>query len=87
MNWAVLVQVILQFGVPAAEQIWKMFSSPSGPTQADWDVLKALAANTARSRMLEALAANGIDPASPQGMALLALTPPGTINPPPVPVG
>ena len=75
MTADVIIQLILQLGIPIAEQVWKMFQSPAGPTQADWDALKALSANTARTRMLDALKANGIDPASPQGVALLALTP------------
>lgn len=74
MSAALIIQTILQFGVPFAEQLWKMFSpSTPAPTQADWDALKALAANTAKSRMADGLKANGIDPASPQGIALLAL--------------
>jgi len=44
-------------------------------TQADWDTLLSLGKQNARSQMLLALAQNGIDPASPQGVALLALTP------------
>lgn len=76
MSVDLIVQLILQLGVPIAEQAWKMFATPNYvPTQADWDALKALAANTARTRMVDALKSNGIDPASPQGVALLALTP------------
>lgn len=76
MTAAAIIQAILQFGIPAAEQIWKMFSNPATPpTQADWDSLKALAAQSARSKMQATLLANGIDPASPAGVALLALTP------------
>jgi len=76
MSAEMIVQLILQLGIPIAEQIWKMFATPGyTPTQTDWDTLKALSAKTARTRMLEALAANGIDPTSPQGLALLALTP------------
>lgn len=76
MSVDTILQIILQFGVPFAEQIWKMFAGANPtPTQADWDALKALAANTARTRMMDALRANGIDPTSPQGVALLALTP------------
>jgi hypothetical protein len=69
-----IIQLIVTYGVPAAEQIYKMFSAPAGPTQADWDQLKTLTSTTARQQMLAVLAAHGIDPASPQGVALLALT-------------
>ena len=70
-----LAPLILQYGVPFVEQLFKMFNNPSGPTQADWDALKAASATTARQNMLASLARAGIDPASPQGVALLALTP------------
>lgn len=71
-----ILQLIVQDLIPLAEQVWKMFSNPAYvPTQADWDALKLLSQQTARTRMLDALKSNGIDPASPQGVALLALTP------------
>lgn len=70
-----LVPLLVQYGVPAVEQIYKMFTQPNGPTQADWDALKTLTSTTARQQMLATLAAHNIDPASPQGVALLALTP------------
>lgn len=71
-----VIQLIIQGAIPLAEQLWKMFSSQNPqPTQADWDTLKVIAANTARTRMLDALKSNGIDPASPQGQAFMALVP------------
>ncbi len=73
MSFAALLPIILQYGIPVAEQLWKMLTSTSAPTQADWDTLKALSAQNSTSQMLAALAAAGIDPASPQGKAFLAL--------------
>lgn len=73
--WAALIPVILQYGVPFAENIWQQWSSGKDPTQADWDVLKQLSTNTARTQMLAALGRAGVDPASPQGVALLAQVP------------
>jgi hypothetical protein len=70
-----LAPIILQYGVPFAEQLFKMFSSTTGPTQADWDALKAATTVTARQQALAAFARAGIDPASPQAVALLALIP------------
>lgn len=64
-----------KWGVPAAAAIYKMFTQSGGPTQADWDNLIKLTAVTARQQMLQTLAAHNIDPASPQGVAFLALTP------------
>jgi hypothetical protein len=74
MNGAAIAQLILTYGLPFAEKVWQMFNSPA-VTQADWDTLKAMASQTARTKMLEGLSKAGIDPASAQGQALLALTP------------
>lgn len=73
MGWQVLVPLIIQYGLPLAEQIWAKWSSNSAPSQADWDQLKQLASQNAKQQMTQALIRNGIDPASPQGVALLAL--------------
>jgi hypothetical protein len=76
MTWAALIPVIVSNGLAVAEKLWQLFSNNTAPTQADWDALKELGKQNARSQMMLALAQNGIDPASPQGQALLALTPP-----------
>lgn len=76
MTWAALIPLIIQYGLPYAEQLWKLWQSNTAPSQADWDQLKVLAQNTAYSRMQDALRQQGIDPASPQGQALLALVRP-----------
>lgn len=76
MTWAALIPVIVSNGLAVAEKLWQLFSNNTAPTQADWDALKELGKQNARSQMMLALAQNGIDPASPHGQALLALTPP-----------
>lgn len=76
MDWATIITLIISQGIPVAQKLWELWSKNAPPTQADWDALLALGKTSARQRMLEALARNGIDPASPQGIALLALTPP-----------
>lgn len=73
--WTTLIPIIASYGVPLAEQLWKNLTSTTAPTQADWDKLNVLAAQNAKSQVLLALARNGVDPASAQGVALLALTP------------
>ncbi len=70
-----IIDLITKYGVPAAKTLWTMFSQTGGPTAADWTALEASCATTARQQMLATLAAHGIDPNSPQGQALLALTP------------
>ena len=76
MDIATIISLIISQGIPVAEKLWALWASKATVTQADWDALKELGKQTARSNMLQALARNGIDPASPQGQALLALTPP-----------
>lgn len=75
MDIATIISLIVSQGIPVAEKLWALWTSKAAVTQADWDALKALGKQNARSQMLLALANNGIDPASPQGIALLALTP------------
>ena len=74
MDYATIISLIITQGIPAAEKLWQIWQSKAAVTQADWDSLKALSNQTARSNMLLALARNGVDPASPQGQAFLALT-------------
>jgi len=70
-----LIPIILQYGAPAIQQLIAMFTKSAPPTDADWQALALLTTKTARQQMLEVLAAHAIDPNSPQGKALLALTP------------
>jgi len=73
MTWAALIPIIVQYGLPIAEKIWQLWSTNAVPDQAAWDALKALGTATRRQDMTAALVRNGVDPASPQGQALLAL--------------
>jgi hypothetical protein len=73
MSIDIVLQVLLKYGIPVAEQVWKMFSGTGQPTQADWDTLRALGEKTGKQQLKDALLRNGIDPESDQGKALLAL--------------
>lgn len=73
MSWEALIPVIIAQGLPVAEKLWALWTTGSVPTQADWDALKALALNTRKADMMASLIRNGVDPASPKGLALLAL--------------
>lgn len=75
MNWATLIPLIISQGLPLAEKLWQLFKAGGEPTQADWDALKALSQETARSQMIKALQRAGIALDSPQAVALLALVP------------
>lgn len=72
--WESLIPIIAEYGLPLAESLFKKWSSGTPPVQADFDELKALASQKASDEMLKVLAAQGIDPKSPQGLAFLALT-------------
>lgn len=70
-----LLPILLPYGIQALQAGIKIFSSTTAPTQADWDALLASTQVTARQQMLDVLKDHGIDPASPQGQALVNLTP------------
>lgn len=76
MGWETIVALILSQGLPLAEKLWQKWAAGNPPTQSDWDELIALGKIFARQQMMLALARNGVDPSSPQGLAFLALTPP-----------
>lgn len=73
MTWAMIAQLIIQVGWPMAQAIWNKAQSGANATQADWDQLTAMAKQTAADRMRLQLVAAGIDPTSPQGLAMMAL--------------
>lgn len=73
MSWIQLLPVILQYGTAFAEKLWSLIQTNAAPTAADWEALRLLTTQDARSKMAEALAKNGIDPASELGKSLLAL--------------
>jgi hypothetical protein len=72
MTWATLIPLILQYGLPYVEKLYALWTTSAAPTQADFDALRALASQTAADRMKANLIAAGIDPMSPQGVALIA---------------
>jgi hypothetical protein len=71
--WLTLLPVILQFGLPFAESLFTKISSGAAPTAQDFADLRTLASANAKSVMTAQLIAQGVDPASPRGVALLAL--------------
>lgn len=73
MTWAMIAQLIIQVGWPMAQQIIANVQSKAEVTPENWAALLAMSQQTAKDRMLLQLQAAKIDPASPQGVALLAL--------------
>ena len=72
MDWLQIGQLIIQIGLPAAQLLIKKWEDKANVTSAQFGELIDLANRTARDRMIVALTAQGIDPASPQGQILLA---------------
>lgn len=73
MPWTTLAELIIQVGYPVAQKIWALAQSGAQASQKDWDDLDALTTDKAVDRMRKQLIAANIDPASPQGVAMLAL--------------
>lgn len=75
MDWATIAGLILSYGLPFAEKVVLNWTNKNPVTVDEWNSLKALAQNNARSQMLAALSRAGIDPNSDQGKALLSQVP------------
>jgi hypothetical protein len=73
MTWALLIQLIANYGLPFAEAVYKKWATGSVPTQADFDELRALGLQTAQDRMKLALVKAGVPLDSPQALAMLAM--------------
>lgn len=69
--------LLAKFGPPAFTAFLALFqpAADGTPTAAQWQALLASTQITARDQMLTTLKAHNIDPASPEGLAFLALTP------------
>lgn len=42
MTWVELLPLIIKYGIPATEKIWRLVESKAVPTDADWTELKDL---------------------------------------------
>jgi hypothetical protein len=67
-----IVSLIIQVGLPLAIKLIDKVFSGKDFTQADWEALKADAAQTAKDRMIAQLTAAGIALDSPTAVALIA---------------
>lgn len=71
--WAALIPIIAQYGIPVAEELYKLWSEGKDPTPEDWARLKAMASQTAADRAKAVLTSKGIPLDSEKAKALLAL--------------
>jgi len=74
LTWGTVINLIGQVGLAAAQKLIKLWETKAQVTSAQFDELIALENQTARDRMLLVLKAQGIDPNSEPGKALLNLT-------------
>ncbi len=74
---ALILQYGIQYGPGVIQSIVRLFETPAGtlPTAKQWQDLIDATGKTARQQMMESLVRAGIDPNSPQGQAMLVLTP------------
>lgn len=75
MPAALVIQLIAQVGIPLTQQLIALWEKGGVVSSADFAALIAQTGITARQILLNQLKAANVDPASPQGVALLALVP------------
>lgn len=73
MSAATIAALIVQFGIPFTEYMIQLIQNKTEVTASEWANLKMLASVSAKSELLDRFKLAGIDPASPQGVALLTL--------------
>lgn len=73
MPAAQIAMLIAQYGIPFVEYLIQLIQNKITVTATEWANLKLLAGATAKSELLARMQAAGMDPASPQAVALLAL--------------
>lgn len=81
MDWALVAQLIVNIGLPAAEKLVEKWENKSPVTLADFQEVRDAAKQTAADRMKVQLQAVGISLDDPKAIALLALA---SGNPQPV---
>lgn len=75
MSAALIAQLLATFGPSAVQLIDQLIvkiETKGDVTADEWKAMRTSAQQTAKDRMLIQLQSAGIDPASPQGVAMLA---------------
>ena len=73
MEWVTIATLVAEYGIPFVEFLINKIQTKGQVTPEEWAQLKVLANVSAKQELLNLLQAKGIDPASDQGKALLAL--------------
>jgi hypothetical protein len=74
MPISLIIQLIAQEGLPVAEKLWNLWQSKATVTQADWDTLKLLSAQNAKSQLAAAVQRAGLDFSDPRLADLLKMS-------------
>lgn len=73
MTLAALLPLIIQYGLPFAETVWRKAQSSKEVTQADWDELNQLAAQTPQTHLAGIAARAGVPMTDPRIVAIAEL--------------
>lgn len=73
MQWTIIAQLILEYGLPFAEKVWSKWSSGKDVTQADFDELNVLANETPQSHLAVVASRAGLPMTDPRVVALAEL--------------
>lgn len=71
MGWDVLIPLIVKYGLPVAEALYKKWSSGTAPTEADFTELRSLLEVKAVDKVKEQLVKAGVPLDSPAAIALI----------------
>ena len=74
MPISLIIQLIAQEGLPVAEKLWNLWQSKATVTQTDWDTLKLLSAQNAKSQLAAAVQRAGLDFSDPRLADLLKMS-------------
>lgn len=73
MPLSALIPLIIQYGLPFAQMIWQKVTAGGNVTQADFDELNALAAQTPQTHLQNVAKSLGLPMTDPRIVALAAL--------------
>lgn len=73
MDWVTIATLIAQYGIPLAEELVSKWENKSPVTLSEFQSLKAKASQSAFDQMKALMVAQGMDPNSSSGAAILNL--------------
>jgi hypothetical protein len=73
ISWSLIIGLMIKYGIPFAESVYRRWAAGGAPTQKDFDELKAMAAETPESLFLSLAASRGLTPDDPRVVELMKL--------------